>query len=133
MTTETTQYLKLKSAEAQKLGRNGGSITYLVLTDTDRQQLYVSIVANDSGGFFSTEIAPFEKIEACLPADRSHPAVRGQGLDSGLCQSQFEPAFLRRSTPSCRRVEYRRRGETTSASDCRRLGGLESGDALLTG
>ena len=80
MTTQTPQYLKLKSAEAQKLGRNGGSITYLILTDTDRQQLYVSIVANDSGGFFSSEIAPFEKIEACLPADRTQPfAAKAEG------------------------------------------------------
>ncbi|MBS7242904.1 MAG: hypothetical protein KIG98_00965 [Comamonas sp.] len=46
MTIETTQYLKLKSADAQKLGRNGGTIGYLILTDTDRQHLYVSIVAN---------------------------------------------------------------------------------------
>ncbi len=46
MTIETTQYLKLKSSDAQKLGRNGGSIRYLILTDTDRQLLYVSIIAN---------------------------------------------------------------------------------------
>ncbi len=93
MTTETTQYLKLKSAEAQKLGRNGGSIGYLVLTDTDRQQLYVSIVANDSGGFFSNEIASFDRIEACLPADRSQPFAAKALIPSFVSRSSNQPSF----------------------------------------
>lgn len=93
MTTQTPQYLKLKSAEAQKLGRNGGSITYLILTDTDRQQLYVSIVANDSGGFFSSEIAPFEKIEACLPADRTQPFAAKALIPAFVSRSSNQPSF----------------------------------------
>ena len=93
MTTETPQYLKLKSAEAQKLGRNGGSIAYVILSDTDRQQLYVSIVANDSGGFFSTEIAPFEKIEACLPADRSQPFAAKALIPAFVSRSSNQPSF----------------------------------------
>lgn len=93
MTTETKQYLKLKSAEAQKLGRNGGSIGYLILTDTDRQQLYVSIVANDSGGFFSNEIAPFDRIEACLPADRSQPFAAKALIPSFVSRSSNQPSF----------------------------------------
>lgn len=93
MTTETMQYLKLKSAEAQKLGRNGGSITYLILTDTDRQQLYASIIGNDSGGFFSNEIAPFEKIEACLPADRSQPFAAKALIPAFVSRSSNQPSF----------------------------------------
>lgn len=93
MTTETPQYLKLKSAEAQKLGRNGGSITYLILADADRQQLYVSIVANDSGGFFSTEIAPFEKIEASLPADRTQPFAAKALIPVFVSRSSNQPSF----------------------------------------
>lgn len=93
MTTETTQYLKLKSAEAQKLGRNGGSISYLILTDTDFQLLYVSIVANDSGGFFSTEVAPFEKIEACLPADRTQPFAAKALIPAFVSRSANQPSF----------------------------------------
>jgi hypothetical protein len=93
MTTQTPQYLKLKSAEAQKLGRNGGSITYAILTDTDFQQLYVSIVANDSGGYFSTEIAPFEKIEACLPADRTQPFAAKALIPAFVSRSANQPSF----------------------------------------
>lgn len=93
MTTETTQYLKLKSAEAQKLGRNGGSISYLILTDTDRKQLYLSIIGNDSGGFFSNEIASFEKIEACLPADRCQSFAAKALIPAFVSRSSNQPTF----------------------------------------
>lgn len=93
MTTETTQYLKLKSAEAQKLGRNGGAISYLILTDTDRRQLYVSIVANDSSGYFSNEIARFDGIEACMPADHTQPFPAKALIPAFVSRSANQPSF----------------------------------------
>lgn len=33
-------YLAVKTDTAQKLGRNGGGITYKVLTDSERQHLF---------------------------------------------------------------------------------------------
>lgn len=93
MTTEILQYVKLKSAEAQKLGRNGGSIRYLILTDTDRQQLYVSIIENDSGGYFSSEVARFDLIEACLPADRTQPFPAKVLTRVFVSRSANQPSF----------------------------------------
>lgn len=93
MTTDTPQYLKLKSAEAQKLGRNGGAISYLILTDTDRQQLYVSITANDSGGYFSNEIALFDGIEACMPADHTQPFPAKALIPAFVSRSANQPSF----------------------------------------
>lgn len=93
MTTETPQYLKLKSADAQKLGRNGGSISYLILTDANRQQLYVSIIANDSGGYFSTEIARFDGIEACMPADHTQPFPAKVLIPAFVSRSANQPSF----------------------------------------
>lgn len=93
MNIETTQYLKLKFADAQKLGRNGGSIGYLILTDSDRQHLYVSIVANDSGGYFSNEIASFEGIEACMPADRTQPFPAKVLIPAFISRSANQPSF----------------------------------------
>lgn len=93
MTIETTQYLKLKSAEAQKLGRNGGSISYLILTDVDRQQLYVSITTNDSGGYFSNEIASFDGIEACMPADHAQPFPAKALIPAFISRSANQPSF----------------------------------------
>lgn len=93
MTTDTPQYLKLKSAEAQKLGRNGGAISYLILTDTDRQQLYVSITANDSGGYFSNEIARFDGIEACMPADHIQPFPAKTLIPAFVSRSANQPSF----------------------------------------
>lgn len=93
MTTDTPQYLKLKSAEAQKLGRNGGSISYLILTDTDRQQLYVSVIANDGGGYFSNEIARFDGIEACMPADHTQPFPAKALIPAFVSRSANQPSF----------------------------------------
>ena len=93
MTIETTQYLKLKSSDAQKLGRNGGSIRYLILTDTDRQLLYVSIIANDSGGYFSNEIASFDGIEACMPADHTQPFPAKALIRAFVSRSANQPSF----------------------------------------
>ena len=91
MTTEILTHLKLKSADAQKLGRNGGSITYLILTDTDRQQLFISITANDSGGYFSNEIASFDGIEACLPADHTQPGPAKALTKAFVSRSSNQP------------------------------------------
>src|SRR5471030_187606 len=57
----------LKDSTAPKLGaRAEGGIRYHVLADHDRQHLYIAITGNESGGYFSRERVPFDKIEACL-------------------------------------------------------------------
>lgn len=93
MTNETPIYLKLKSADAQKLGRNGGTITYMILTDADRQALFICITGNDSGGYFSNEIARFDGIEACLPADRTQPFVAKSLIKAFTSRSSNQPGF----------------------------------------
>lgn len=93
MTTEAPTYLKLKTADAQKLGRNGGSITYLILTDTDREQLFISITGNDSGGYFSNEIANFDGIESCLPDDRAAPFPAKALTKAFVSRSSNQPSF----------------------------------------
>lgn len=65
--------LCLATRTAQKLGRNGGAITYQVLADAERQRLFLTLIENDGGGYFSREIVPFEAVEQCLPTDNAHP------------------------------------------------------------
>ena len=87
-------YLCLKTATAQKLGRNGGGITYKILCDAERQQLYLTLVANEGGGYYSREVFSVAGVEACLPPDRAQafaakclaPAMRGK--------SSNHPGFL---------------------------------------
>jgi len=68
-TTTTPSFWLLKDGTAPKLGaRAEGGIRYQVLADTDRQHLYIAITGNESGGYFSRERVPFDKIEACLDA-----------------------------------------------------------------
>lgn len=87
-------YLKLKTAEATKLGRNGGSVTYLILSDAERQELFVSIVGNSGGGCWSTEIVPLSRIEACLPTDRAHPFPAKALMPAFIGKSVNNASFL---------------------------------------
>lgn len=81
-------YLALKTDTAQKLGRNGGGITYKVLADPEQQQLFLTIVGNDGGGYYSREVVAFDAVEASLPADHALP----------LAAKAFAPAFVGKSS-----------------------------------
>lgn len=95
MTNETPiNYLKLMTADAQKLGRDGGSIRYLLLTDVDRTELYVSITANSASGYFSREITPISAIEACLPEDRSQPVAAKIFRGAVVSKTANQPSFI---------------------------------------
>lgn len=60
----TAQYIILKTAFASKLGRSAqGSISYTVSCDTDRTVLFVAIKDNSSGGYFSREHVPVDRIQ----------------------------------------------------------------------
>lgn len=73
MTEETQEqalnYVSLKLATARKTSQRAtGDITYRVLCDEQREQLFITIVSNDGGGYFSKEIVPFDGVERCLAA-----------------------------------------------------------------
>lgn len=88
--TDTTQYLCLKVGQAAKTGeRSTGQITYRVLSDTDRQSLFLTLTGNDGGGWFSDEIVPLSRIEEVLDTlpDRS------QSFPSKI----LRPAFVSKS------------------------------------
>lgn len=60
-------FWQLKTGTAKKLGKQAeGGISYQFLTDPDRKELLFSITGNDGGGYFSREIVPFSKVEACI-------------------------------------------------------------------
>lgn len=89
-----TTYHSLSASTAQKLGRNGGAITYRVLSDEDHQRLFLTITDNDSGGYFSKEIVCFDAVEPCLPADRSLPFSAKQLARSFKGKSANNPGFM---------------------------------------
>jgi hypothetical protein len=66
-TPAVQSYWRLKASTAPKLGlRAEGGISYHILADTDRQNLFIGITGNDSGGYFSRELVPMQKILSCL-------------------------------------------------------------------
>lgn len=86
----------LKEGTAPKLGaRAEGGIRFHVLADAERQHLFVAIVANPSGGYFSRERVPFEKIEACLDAIPSgKPCPSKAFKDTFVGRSSNNAGFL---------------------------------------
>lgn len=87
-------YLAVKTTCAPKLGRNGGGITYKVLTDPERQHLFLTIVANDGGGYFSREIVAFDAVETCLLADPNQPLAAKVFASAFVGRSSNNPGFM---------------------------------------
>ncbi|WP_338648958.1 hypothetical protein [Pseudomonas sp. ML2-2023-3] len=81
--------LRLKTREAAKVGQySTGRITYEVLADEGRDNIWIRIMNNDSSGWFSRELLTIEKIEACV-----------EGIKEGeaMLSKRFAAAFKSRS------------------------------------
>lgn len=107
--SNTTQYLRLKSDTASKLGlRAEGGIHFSILCDADRQNLFVMVTGNDGGGYYSKEITSMSKILSCLPADGA--AFAGKALAKAcVSRTANQPGFLM--------AILRHEGLTAAASD----------------
>ncbi|MEX6503007.1 hypothetical protein [Pseudomonas zhanjiangensis] len=94
---DTPAYLSLKLAQASKTGKHAaGRITYRILTDPKRDQLYLTLVSNEGGGWFSTEIVPFARVEAVAEAinDPSAPLLSKQLRQAFISRSANNAGFL---------------------------------------
>ena len=85
-------YLSLKSATAEKIGKAQGNITYRILCDDAQELLFVTITGNQEDGHYSDEIIPFAHIEKC---------VEGMKVGSYVASKQFFKAFESRSNNNC--------------------------------
>ena len=92
----TTSYWRLKLATANKLGKRAeGGIHYQIVTDINRHDLLISITGNDSGGYFSRELVPFPKVEACLAKCETGKAFPSKALkDAFVDLSSNNAGFL---------------------------------------
>lgn len=67
-----TQLWLLEEGTAKKLGpRSTGSLSYQVLADQDRKNLFIALTKNDGGGYYSKERVNLLCIEACLGAHKA--------------------------------------------------------------
>ena len=88
------QFRRLMSGKANKLGRNGGEIGFMIFSDADHRQLYVAVVSNSGGGYFSREFIPINAIESCLPAKPGVPFPAKVFARSGTTRNTNTPSFL---------------------------------------
>ncbi|KAB7623400.1 hypothetical protein [Alkalilimnicola sp. S0819] len=83
-------YHLLREGTATKLGQRAqGTITYRWLADPEHEQLFVALTGNESGGYFSREIVPFQAVEACFAHQDEALAFRTR---------IFRQAFVGKST-----------------------------------
>jgi hypothetical protein len=83
-------YLHLKTSQAAKTGQRAeGRITYALLKDSNSQQLYFCLLANDGGGYFSQEAVSFSAIQQCLSGIKANHPVPAK---------TFRTAFVGRSS-----------------------------------
>lgn len=95
-----TTLLLIRERTTSKLGQHAhGEITYQVLTDLSRKQLYVRVTANAGSGSFSDEPVPTSSLRQCLSMRDSAKPLRASALQSVIrgrssCNCGFIAAAL---------------------------------------
>ena len=82
-------YLRLSAGQCPKLGQRAeGLIHFELLASMDRQQLFIRLVSNDSGGYFGREPVDFERIRTVAEAQSADKPFNGRVFGGGLFKSQ---------------------------------------------
>lgn len=82
-------FLLIREDRAPKLGlRSSGGILFQVLTDQQRDKLFIRIAGNEGGGYVSDEAVPVDAIRRCVEA------CSGELLQA----TALKPAFVGRSS-----------------------------------
>jgi hypothetical protein len=86
----------LAEGTAKKLGlRSTGCLSYQVLADHDRNNLFIALTANFSGGFFSKERVNMLSIEACLATHKAGEPFPSKALkDAFRSRSSNNAGFM---------------------------------------
>jgi hypothetical protein len=80
-TITLAQFWLLEAGTAKKLGlRSMGSLSYQVLADHDRKNLFIALTQNDGGGYFSKERVNMLSIEACLASHKAGLPFQSKAL-----------------------------------------------------
>jgi hypothetical protein len=90
------QFWLLEEGIAKKLGpRSAGSLSYQVLADHDRNNLFIALTQNDGGGYFSKERVNLLSIESCLAAHKAGAPFPSKALkDAYKSKSSNNAGFL---------------------------------------
>jgi hypothetical protein len=88
--SEQLTFFLLRSADARKVGQRAtGKIQYELLCDTNHKAVFIRIVGNEGGGYFSREKIDFASALQC---------VAGYEGDRTLPSKVFQAAFVGRSS-----------------------------------
>lgn len=90
------QFWLLEAGTAKKLGlRSTGSLSYQVLADHNRKNLFIALTKNDGGGYYSKERVNMLSIEACLDAHKAGAPFPSKALmDAYKSKSSNNSGFM---------------------------------------
>jgi hypothetical protein len=90
------QFWLLEAGTTKKLGlRSTGSLSYQILADHDRKNLFIALTQNDGGGYFSKERVNIRSIEACLAVHKAGAPFPSKALkDAYKSRSSNNAGFL---------------------------------------
>ena len=90
------QFWLLEEGTAKKLGlRSTGSISYQVLADHDRKNLFITLTKNNGGGYYSKERVNLLSLEACLDAHKAGETFASKALkDAYKSKSSNNSGFM---------------------------------------
>lgn len=82
-------YLRLSAGQCPKLGQRAeGLIHFEMLASMDRQQLFLRLTRNESGGYFGREPVEFARIRAVAEAQPADKPFNGRVFGGDLFKSQ---------------------------------------------
>lgn len=86
----------LEEGTAKKLGlRSTGSLSYQVLADHDRKNLFIALTKNDGGGYYSKERVNLLSVESCLQAHKTGTPFPARALkDAYVSKSSNNAGFM---------------------------------------
>ena len=99
-TSQPETYFLVSERNADKLGQRAhGGLTFQVLTDKARSQLWVRVTANAGSGSFSDQPVSIEKLRRCVTDRETTKALRASALQPAIqarsaCNAGFTAAAL---------------------------------------
>ena len=95
-TIALAKFWLLEDGTAKKLGlRSTGSLSYQVLADHDRKNLFIALTKNEGCGFHSKERVDIRSIEACLTTHKAGEPFPSKALkDAYKSRSSNNAGFM---------------------------------------
>lgn len=94
MSNQLSPFLIVEKGEAPKLGRNGGCVQFAVIINAeDSSDVFISIIGNDAGGYWSQELVSINQLADAMPSEPAEPFKSKVFARAFKSKSANDPSF----------------------------------------